>query len=1224
MSLNLLLPGRAAANPLGKVLQTMRMTCFFRVSLATLIALLSSGLSAVGQTNRGAIAGAIYDTTGAPIPAVAILARGENTGITYKTTSTSTGNYIFASVEVGTYDLTFSKEGFKPTDLRGVVVDVSATSARSVTLVVGVATTDVIVSGNAPTVQTQTSDVATVVTTHQVLDLPLIQGGQDSLRSPEAFVFLAPGAVGPGTASGEADAAGVYESKISGGQNFGTEIILDGADTYRSENGSSFDDLAPSVEAIQEFKVLTSTLPAAYGRTTGGVEIFDMKSGTNQFHGDAYDLLRNTSLNANTWFNNALGAKVPVDQSNDYGFTFGGPVWTPKVYDGHNKTFFFFSWEQFRQNLGATEISSVPDAAYQAGNFSSILGGSILQDGAPVINPCTGNPVLENQIFDPSTTRVINGQECRDPFPNNTIPQNRFSTVVEKILPLWPTPTNSSPFNNFVYSTSDPLLNTVWSLKGDEQISIKNHLSALFSHRVNASVRPNPNLPEPLTSNGFTQRFVADVARVNEDYTIGPELLNHITLGFGRTYSYNPATAVLNGINYDAQLGISGNPGVSNLFPVFSFGDSSITTIGLANNDLRIDNGLRLADTLSWEHGNHIVQTGIYTGNQVYSPGYAINTAGTFNFKRSETAAFPTITSTTGNAFASFLLGAVDNANISYVPNLVRYYSTYFAAFAQDDYKVTRGLTLNLGIRWNFETPRYEAKDRISSFDPNIVNPGAGGLLGALAFAGFGPGTIGAKNFVGTYMKAWEPRVGFAWTPSFFAKDKTVFRGGYAIYHGPLMYDDSGDNLQDGYNANPSFISSNSFDPNFNIDTGIPSFQLPPFLNPSYDNNGEPDYMAPSYSEPSMVQNWSVEMQRQLAKDLILSVGYVGEHATHLTSNLAWVNDMSPSHFSMGNLLSQSYNSPAALSAGITAPYPGFSGTVAQALRPYPQYFEINSSCCMENLGQSHYNALEVELQRRFRNGLNVTASYTYSKTITDADSLLPSKLAESGAGEVQDPFNHQSEKTISNQDIPQILTLAYLYQFPVGKGRKYENRGGPLNAVLGGWEVGAVQRYQSGQPFAFGCAQAIPGEDNCIQFNRVPGQPLLSAAARSGHFNPLAMGTGSDGNPNDSYFNKAFFQDPNPSGGPPPGTPYQYGDMAQIIDVARTPAFDNEDFSILKDWPVLREGVTLRLKFDFLNAFNRHVWERPNTTVTSPTFGVINSTIDSPRSGQFEAKLEF
>ena len=1172
----------------------------------------------LAQTSRGAITGTVLDNSGAAVPGASVEAKEPHTGSTYTTQSTDTGNYGFPELPPGSYDLTFAKSGFKTTTLTGVAVQVGTTTARDATLELGEVQQTVNVSAEAPTVESQSSDVGTVVTTQQVRDLPLIEGGVGALRSPENFVFLVPGTVGPGTGSGS---GGVFESKITGGQNYGTEILLDGADTERSENGSSFDEAAPSVEAIQEFKVETSTPPAQYGRTTGGIEIFNLKSGTNQIHGDAYDLMRRTALDANNWFNNAVGAPRPPDQKHDFGGTVGGPVYLPKVYNGRDKTFFFFAFEQLRQSTGGTALDTLPTEAFRGGDFSSILGPPLNS----ILNPCTGQPVLENQIFDPKTTTTVNGVECRQPFRNNMIDPSRFSTVAKNVLPYFPLPQNGNQVNNFVFTSSFTLTNTVESIKVDHNLSVKNHLSGSYSHRVNNRLTGPPDLPQPITDCCQKQIFGTNYIRVNEDYTLKPTLLNHLNLAFNRTNSLNVGVAALSGTNYDQKLGITGVPGNPVLFPLFNFGDSGVHRIGFDVDNDTIDNGVRVNDAVTWARGGHTVTVGGNLGHQQYTPGTSNNNAGTFNSDRRETAALPTVTSTTGNAFASFLLGSLDFAGLSYHPNQLRFDTQWGALFAQDDYKVRPNLTLNLGLQWSWEGLRNEVKDRISGFDPHLANPGAGGGPGALAFLGSGPGRDGRRNFASPYRRDYAPRVGFAWSPSVLGLDpsKTVVRGGYGIYYGPLIYADFGGRLQDGFAANPGFLS-NGFDPAFNIDSGLPSFPLPPFVDPTLDNYNNIEFLDPTDSRPSMTQNWDLQVQREVATDLILTVGYVGQHSTHLHSQLRDTNDLAPQHLSLGNLLTHNISSSDVQAAGISPPYAGFPSTfnVAQALRPFPQYFFINTDCCLENLGQSTYHALEMQLQRRFHSGLNLLASYTFSKTLTDADSALPVFATFAGGGSTQNPFNQRGEKSISNQDVPHNFVVSYIYELPVGKGKKFLNKGGAADRLLGGWEVSGLQRYLSGQPLNFGCAQGIPGYDNCIRFNQVPGQPVLSAAARSGNFNPFAAGTGADGNPNKSYFNKAAFQDPNPVGGPPLGTHYRFGTMARVIGV-RMPAFKQEDFSLIKR-TTITERLNLELRFDLLNAFNRHIWNRPDTGVTSPTFGVINNTLDAPRSGQFEAKFNF
>src|SRR6266852_1912906 len=388
--------------------------------IAVVFSLLLSASSALPQSDRGAVAGTILDPSGGYVQGAAVTATGANTGAVYKTISTDTGAYRFADVQVGVYNLTVTAPGFKTSEQKGLVVQINTTSSLDITLQTGSINETLTVLADAPALQTETSDIGTVVDKRQIQDLPLALNstGQSHLRSAESFVFLTPGTAGPGTNS-DSPSSGIFESKLSGGQNFSTEVILDGASIVHAELGSTFDENAPSVEALSEFKVITSLLPAEFGRTTGGVESFTTKSGANAFHGTAFDILRNDKLDANSWFNNnqVPPAPKPADHQNDFGGSLGGPIWIPKLYNGRNKSFFFFEWEQYRNNEGTTSVGTLPTDVERTGDFSALLGAPT---GAT--NPCdSNNPILKGQIFDPSTTTTVGGVPCRKPFPGNKI-----------------------------------------------------------------------------------------------------------------------------------------------------------------------------------------------------------------------------------------------------------------------------------------------------------------------------------------------------------------------------------------------------------------------------------------------------------------------------------------------------------------------------------------------------------------------------------------------------------------------------------------------------------------------------------------------------------------------------------------------------------------------------------------------------------------------------------
>jgi len=1217
-----------------------------------------SAVTTPAQSDRGTIAGTMLDSTGAVVANASITVTGVATGAVYKTTSTSTGAYRIQDLQVGTYDIVVEVPGFKTAKQTGFVIQISSVAALDITLQPGVVTQTLEVVADAPTLQTESSDIGTVVTTRQIEELPLAvaSSGQSNLRSPEAFVFITPGTTGPGSSD---SSSGTFQAKLAGGQNFGNEILLDGASTARADSGSAFDQTAPSVEALEEFKVTTSTVPADFGRTSGGVESFTTKSGTNTFHGSAFDIFRNDDLNANTWFNNLQHLPRNPDKKNDYGGTFGGPVWIPKVYNGRDKTFFFFAWEQFRQTQGSTSISTVPTMNERAGNFASLVN----RNNPLGTNPCDGSTIFQGQIFDPSTTRTVGGQLCRTAFPNNQVP---VSAVAQNTLTFTPPPTpgrENQPQNNFVLGASTPILDTAWTVRADHNFSQNNDkLYFSFSKRVQDQFNTAPNFPVPVDVR-FHHPFNTYYYRVGWDHFFSTTLLNHFNVGLNRILNQSISTSA-NGTDWPAKLGISGAHGP--IFPQIQFSNDTqgLSNYGTANDDTDSINSLVLADNVSWTTGRHTVRFGFDWRAFQFSHIDRAHESPFLNFDIGQTAAEPNQGTTTGDPFAAFLIGAPSTVSLAIRSSQPRFVSSYYAGFIQDDFKIRKNLMLNLGLRYDVETPRHESSYNQSIIDLTAPNPGAispsgSPLLGALIFGGHGQGRSGTSaSGATTYWKDFAPRLGFSYAPeSLFGRFRnTVVRGGYSIYYAPLSYADFGVSLTDGFTASPNFGSDGyhfAVDPRTGnpvlLSTGVPAFPAPPNLDPAQENGqggggfGGPTYVAKSYGRPGMVQNWSFEVEHQLAPDLILSVGYVGTHATRLRSALAQINDLNPSFFSLGSCLTLTLNNTAGTPcANVTAPFTQFNSvygggaTVAQALRPFPQYQDINSDCCLENLGQSTYNAMLLKVERRFRNGLNLLASYTYSKTLTDADSALPSFATFSGGGNVQNPHNLKGEKSLSYQDIPHTFVLSYLYELPVGPGKKFAKYGGALGRVVGGWEIGGVQRYQSGQPIAFGGGTGVPGFSGSIRLNRVPGQPLLSPTA--GSFNVgqvflngcctvctenLSNGTFTAPAGVATYFNCAAFIDPNPNLVVKSRGSYAFGNFPRITGEVRSYRYINEDFSISKRTQI-REGHSIILKAELINAFNRHVFTRPDAGPTDGSFGSSFGTIEDPRKVQFTLRYQF
>ncbi len=1178
---------------------------FLKLSLLSL-GLVAQTLSA--QTNRGSITGSVTDPSGAGIANATVTATGVDTGTVYNTVTSSSGDYSFPQVVVGNYNLNFTAPGFKKEERTGTIVQINTPTVLNVQLTLGTEAETVTVVSNAPTVESTSSDIGAVVSTRQVEQLPLSLGGVGAFRSPEAFEFLLPGVVGPGTAN---NANGIYIQKTSGGQNFGDDVLLDGSTAARPDNNSTFDETAPSVEALQEFRVETATPPAQYGRTTGGIRSFTTRSGTNGFHGTAFDILRNTLLDANTYFNGlgldtcAVGDAAcrslyatPKDIKNDYGLTFAGPIIK-------NKTFFFFGWEQLRWPRSSVVTSSLPTAAERGGDFGAILTGS--QIGT---NPCTGAAVYGGQIFDPrSTTTSGSGTPCRTtPFPGNVIPGNRFDAVALKALSYLP-PTNLPGLqNNFNYRQSFPTTNTTYTVRIDQNLGTYDKINASYDSRENTLLTGgSPALPAPLDPNTWNQDFITHYGRFGWDHTFGPSLLNHLNLGFDRWNSINNSAAANQGINWPAQLGIANVSGLP--FPQFNIG-SGFPSLGQQRADDTISNLADVSDTLTWVKGRHTLTFGgNYRWIQLNNLTQDSN-SGFYNFSNAETAAGPGVLASQGGySFASFLLGQVDNAGLTTFAHYPRFTQNYYALFVQDDFRVSQHLTLNLGLRWSVDKPRTEADNFTSNFDSSIPNPGAPGRLGALVFASScqGCNTAWAKTFYDDF----GPRIGFAYSPG--NSGKTAIRGAYSIFYGPLFYADFGNSTNAGYTASPNPVSPDGFNPAFNLSGGFPSYPAAPVLNPAIRNNSSVDYITPGFGKPPMVQSWSFQVQQQLATDLIVSLGYVGNKAQNLRSAAAAgsYNNFPLQDLSLGqNLLSSSVGSAAANAAGILAPYPGFTGSVGDALRHYPQYRRFNTDCCLENDGMSTFNALEAMLQRRFHAGLNVQLSYTWSKTISDADSLLPGQNA--GGGVYQNPYNLKLEKSISSQDIPQNFVGSFIYELPFGKGKRFFDHG-IGNVVLGGWQIGSILRYESGQPLPFYCATGVPGWDDCFRFNPVPGQPVYNPAVNQPGYNPL----------NTPYLNNNYFADPNPN----PNAPISFGQLSRVTGFRMQP-FYNEDVNLSKRFS-FTETISLEVRADAFNVANRHIFAQPSNLNPQPNnvstnFGFVNGTIDSPRAVQLEMRLRF
>jgi hypothetical protein len=1224
---------------------------------ATLAMLVLVSASAVAQINSGSLSGTVADSTGAVVSTAKVTATEVNTGTVYNATANSAGIYVLPSLLPGTYNVTVVAPGFKPEQVKGVLVYISNRTGHDFTLQPGGAEDTVTVEANGPALDTQSSDVGTSISQQQVEDLPIATG--TALRGLTQLTFLTPGAVGPGTNGG------TEYTKIGGGQTFGSDNLIDGLSTERSENGTGFfDQMTPSVDAIGEFRVETLALPAYFGRTTGGISSYKTKSGTNEYHGTVFDFFRNTILDANNYLskgnailngftqNNNRNYARPADRYQDYGVTLGGPLVIPHLYNGRDKTFFFFSFDQPASTSSATTLSTVPTLAERGlsngsngaiGDFSALLSTTPV---AGLTNPCTGGPVYAGQIFDPNTTRTVNGTECRTAFTNNQVPIGR-SKVAQAVLALIPLPNyTSGGTQNYIYTAPHHISQSAYSVRVDQNIGARHHLFAFGMMRENFDSGV-ADLPGVINSGSQLQDFYSKLLRVGWGYTIKPNLINEVTVGGNRINSINDAPPALLGTNYDTQLGIPNTPNSGTNFPIFNIGEN-LPPLGSSNYDRNVDNGLLANDTVDWQLGRHNLRFGGDYRWQEFSYENNGPAAGTFNFARAQTSAYNngTAEADSGNGIASFLLGATSGTSRTVQIHAPRWIQQYYAGYVQDDWKALRNLTVNAGFRYSVDTPRHEAEGDISTFDPTIPNPAANGILGGYKFGGIGAGRDGNKNeqFASTYFKNFEPRLGFSYAPGWL-HDSFVIRSSYTIMYGPLIYADFGQGLSQGFTNTSTEPNTDGFVQNSLLDNGPPTVSLSPTISPSLLVGGADvaDYVQKGDGKPAMVQNWVLETQTQLAPDLILTLGYLGERGTRLRSLVQWYNEINPAYFALGNTLYASLQSTAGAQSGVKQPYANFyqltNGLVGQALLPFPQYGYLNNDSYLQNKGQSTYNAMEAKLERKFRNGLNVLISYTWSKTFTDADSIQPYQQLDQCQCGTQNPFNLKAERALSIADVPSNFVASYLYELPIGKGKRFfGNSNRFVNALIGGFRVGGIDRYLSGQPISFFGAEGIPYFDGGIRFSRNGGKPILTGAALSGHYNPFQFCTYGSTNcsiPNNcnpalsttctnptAFWSGQAFIDVNDAAHRGAGA-YRFGNMPRDTAEVRTPAYFNEDANINKHIPI-HGLISGDLRLEAFNVFNRHGFAKPDSGVYDLNFGQVTALNDSQRSMQLLLKVRF
>lgn len=1141
------------------------------VHAAVCIGLLAAALLAQG--NLGGLTGNVVDDSGALVAEATITLRNIATNAAYKTTSTSSGVYAFRALPPGDYELETEKTGFKKSVRERISILTATTTTLDIVLSIGAVSESVTVSGNVAALQTTSPEVSTVLERRAILDLPIEVGSGGATtaasgrRQPENFIFLTPGVSGI-----------PWSKNINGSPDFTQEILYDGISAQLAVTPGFLAQTSPPYEAVQEFKVQNSLFPAEYGRGFGVIN-FTLRSGTNRFHGDLFEFFRNDKLDARPFF----AAARPRVRYNEFGGSFGGPLWIPKLYNGKDRTFFNFNYTGLRNRPPLSgNLISLPTAAFKQGDFSGY------RDASGALIP----------IFDPATTTP---DGTRTMFPGNIIPANRISKVASNVLPLIPSPDLPGYFNNYLNRTANPTTDESWSIKADHILTSNQRLS--FSYWQTSTKTPSYSPLGPSTPIGLWGMNPVDgqAYRINYDYTIRPNLLHHFAYGY--TYS-NPIRA------RDTRKGnqiyqVPGIPLDSTGFPLFSvtntYGNLALGNSDQQPNDPSKNRNYSFVDNLSWIKGQHQFKFGIDIRLLQYDNFNGTGSgglSGTFVFDPLSTAN-PTSpeASRQGNGWASLLLGQVYSGSrlIPAPPRRMR--NEYYAWYAEDVWKVSRKFTLTLGLRHEIPTVVQEASSAQSYLDLKLPNPGAGGRLGALAF--LKPGQLLTPN----YYRAFSPRLGvaYAWN------EKTVIRSGFGMFYSPTNATSVG-------RMNTLFLAGYSFPQTFPqltsgrvpallLDNGPPAYTgTLPNTDPTLVNGSVIDFMNPGAGKPGYVSSWTFDIQRELPAQFMLDIGYVGQKGTALPSGLENLNQVDFRYLSLGNTLNQDINSPAAQAAGIPLPYPGFRGSVSQALRPYPQYTDVQN--LYQPIGWSKYHSLQIRLQRRYSSGLSMLAAYTLSKNIVSGGGYTG--FGDSAAASRPlDTANRQLERRLAGFDTPHNLILSWSYELPFGKGKPLLNNAPKIaNLLVSGWEVNAIQRYVSGTPIGVGGGGVIPLANGGNRPNRVLGVSARTNVSRS-DFDPAR----------DRYLDINAFSQP---------APFTLGNSPPVLGNVRNFGLLNEDFSVLKDFK-LHEEHRLQFRAEFFNVLNRVVFGSPSTNLNAPaTFGRIGGQANSPRHTQLGLKYIF
>ncbi len=978
----------------------------------------------LAQSTNGEISGLIQDSAQRSIPAAAITATNVATAVAYKATSTNAGEYTILFVPPGEYVVQAAMPGFSTLKRSGVTVQVNQTVRLDLTLQVGAVDQTITVTGTAPAIDTQSGSVATVIDNKKVTELPL------NGRNVYALEGLVPGAAPDNTG----------RIRFNGVRARSNEVLVDGVSQVPPETRS--DPVSPPpIDSIEEFRVATSGYTAEFGSAAGGLINVATKAGTNSLHGTVWEFLRNDVLNTSNYFL-ALGQKKPVLRQNQFGAAGGGPIYIPHLYDGRDKTFFFVDYEGLRIRSQTVFNVTVPTLAMRGGDLSAFLGAVLGADAA-------GNTIYQGQIYDPASTHTVKGVQVRTPFAGNIIPKSQISSVAKGLLGYYPNPTNTALSQNLQDATSTGSGTNRYDVRVDENISTRNRVFARFSNYRSS----------PLTSVPF--RGAAG------DFDVSQGQQRSVSTSFITTLSpqlFNEARGLFlqskaNNAPYLSTGGVAQSLGIPNITTQAGLPDidiSNIQQLGSSASGTFLQDNQRMfaiVDNVTYLRGAHAMKVGTeirFYRLKNFQPSFY---NGYFGFRSAETSLPGTLSAKTGNAFGSFLLGQADSTQYTQVDPGQLVNGEYYSGFFQDDWKTTKRLTLNLGIRYEVNSRLSDKRGLSSTFDTasQRVLAGPARPVPPLSLTNVGP------------------RVGMAYDT--LGNQKTLLRAGFGMFYSPIT--GAGGNPLNGVPKFPYEFTSIATSPD-GI-TAVSSLAAGPVITPQYTPTDPrlgfgANVQIQSPNTAPYVYQWNLGVEQAVGRSTVADISYVASAAHKFDiGRLNYINI---------NQVPYPVARQAAIAQNTTNPN-------TAGLRPYPNfnYVEVINP----RWGNSNYNSLQLKLEQRARYGISYLLSYTWSKYIDNGSEAYNSL----GGSWPADIYNLRAERADSTAEVPQRFVASYVWELPFGRGRQY-NMSGVVDAFAGGWQVSGLAIAQVGQPVDVEQSTITSNTYSLIQRPNLVGDPIL------------------------------------------------------------------------------------------------------------------------------------